>query len=68
MDAVGGIGVRKKQREATDHLKLKTRWVSSRSLVRHWKQAGTAGEIPGYATHIERVSRASKVIKAGGVC
>jgi len=55
-----GIGI-------PDHLKLKNALgISTRSLVRHWKQAGTAGGIPGYATHIEGVSRASKVIKAGG--
>jgi type VI secretion system VgrG family protein len=50
-----------------EHPKLKTALgVSSRALVHHWKKAGTAGGIPGYATHIEGVSKASKVIKAGG--
>jgi type VI secretion system VgrG family protein len=50
-----------------DHPKLKTALgISSRSLVHHWSKAGTAGGIPGYATHIEGVSKASKVIKAGG--
>jgi hypothetical protein len=50
-----------------DHPKLKTALgISSRSLVHHWSKAGTSGGIPGYATHIDGVSRASKVIKAGG--
>lgn len=50
-----------------EHRKLKNALgISSRSLVHHWSKAGTAGGIPGYATHIEGVSKASKVIKAGG--
>jgi len=49
------------------HPKLKSALgISSRSLVHHWSKAGVAGGIPGYATHIEGVSRASKYIKAGG--
>jgi type VI secretion system VgrG family protein len=50
-----------------DHPNLKkTLGISSRSLVHHWNMAGVAGEIPGYATHIQGVSRASKIIKLGG--
>jgi hypothetical protein len=50
-----------------DHPNLKkTLGISSRSLVHHWSKAGIAGEIPGYATHIQGVSKASKVIKLGG--
>ncbi|MFY0731606.1 hypothetical protein [Pseudomonas sp. NFX15] len=50
-----------------NHPKLKNALgISSRSLVHHWSKAGTAGGIAGYATHIEGVSKASKVIKAGG--
>ncbi|AZD21961.1 hypothetical protein C4K24_2658 [Pseudomonas chlororaphis subsp. aurantiaca] len=50
-----------------DHPDLKTALgISSRSLVHHWTKAGAAGQIPGYATHIEGVSKASKVLKYGG--
>lgn len=35
-------------------------------LVHHWKKAGGPGPIPGYATHIERVGRTAKILKAGG--
>ncbi len=50
-----------------DHPKLKhALGISSRSLVHHWNQAGVPGEIPGYASHIEGVSRASRYIKLGG--
>jgi uncharacterized Zn-binding protein involved in type VI secretion len=50
-----------------DHPGLKSALgISSRSLVHRWTQAGAVGQIPGYATHIEGVSRASKVLKWGG--
>lgn len=50
-----------------DHPSLKTALgISSRSLVHHWSLAGAADQIPGYATHIEGVSKAAKVIKYGG--
>ncbi|SHF25034.1 hypothetical protein SAMN02745148_02177, partial [Modicisalibacter ilicicola DSM 19980] len=39
--------------------------ISTRSLTHHWRHAGV-GDIPGYATHIEGIARASKYIKAGG--
>lgn len=41
-------------------------WISSRSLVHHWKKAGVSGGIPGYATHIQGVARASQYMKVGG--
>jgi len=50
-----------------DHPKLKTALgISSRSLVHHWHKAGGPGQIPGYAAHVEAVSRATKYMKAGG--
>lgn len=49
------------------HPKLKTALgLSTRSLVHHWKKAGTSGPIPGYATHIDRVSRTAKIVQAAG--
>ena len=41
--------------------------ISSRSLVHRWTAAGGADQIPGYATHIEGVSKAAKFVKAGGM-
>ncbi|WP_422630819.1 hypothetical protein [Pseudomonas mucidolens] len=50
-----------------DHPNLKSALgISSRSLVHSWTQSGAAGQIPGYATHIEGVSKAAKNIKYGG--
>lgn len=50
-----------------DHPNLKSALgISSRSLVHHWTQAGTPGQIPGYATHINGVARAAKYVKMGG--
>jgi hypothetical protein len=50
-----------------DHPKLKSAMgISSRSLVHHWKKAGVSGGIPGYATHIQGVARASQSMKVGG--
>lgn len=50
-----------------EHPKLKhALGISSRSLVHHWSKAGTSGGIPGYATHIQGVARASQYIKYGG--
>ncbi|WP_460147410.1 hypothetical protein [Pseudomonas sp. H2_H03] len=50
-----------------DHPKLKSALgISSRSLVHHWSRAGVAGGIPGYATHIQGVARASQYMKVGG--
>ena len=50
-----------------DHPNLKSALgISSRSLVHRWTIAGGAEQIPGYATHIEGVSKAAKYVKAGG--
>jgi len=50
-----------------DHPKLKSAMgISSRSLVHHWKKAGVSEGIPGYATHIQGVARASRYMKVGG--
>ncbi|WP_325918872.1 PAAR domain-containing protein [Pseudomonas frederiksbergensis] len=50
-----------------DHPKLKTALgISSRSLVHHWDKAGAPGQIPGYATHVESISRAAKYMQMGG--
>ncbi|MDD2048935.1 hypothetical protein [Pseudomonas putida] len=50
-----------------DHPNLKSALgISSRSLVHRWTKAGAVDQIPGYATHIEGVSKAAKVLKYGG--
>lgn len=50
-----------------DHPNLKSALgISSRSLVHRWTLAGGADQIPGYATHIDSVSKASKYLKLGG--
>lgn len=50
-----------------DYRKLKTALgMSSRSIVHHWKKAGVPGQLPGYATHLRKVARASRYMKAGG--
>ena len=50
-----------------DHPKLKTALgISSRSLVYRWDKAGAPGQIPGYATHVDSISRAAKYMQAGG--
>jgi hypothetical protein len=40
--------------------------ISSRGLVHRWSWAGGQGMSPGYATHIDKVTKASKYIKYGG--
>jgi hypothetical protein len=40
--------------------------VSSRCLVHHWNKAGAPGQIPGYASHVESISRAAKYMQMGG--
>lgn len=40
--------------------------ISTRSLVHHWSRAGGAGQIPGYATHLEQVAKSAKYLKYGG--
>ncbi|UVM53961.1 hypothetical protein LOY37_16470 [Pseudomonas sp. B21-012] len=40
--------------------------ISTRSLVHHWNRAGGAGQIQGYATHLEQVAKTAKYLKYGG--
>lgn len=50
-----------------DHPNLKSvLGLSTKSLVHRWRKSGAAGQIPGYATHIDAVSRAAKYVKYGG--
>ncbi|HWT69237.1 MAG TPA: PAAR domain-containing protein [Pseudomonas sp.] len=50
-----------------EHINLKKMLgISSQSLVHLWTAASPAGQIPGYATHLEGVAKASKYIKYGG--
>lgn len=50
-----------------DHPNLKSALgISSRSLVHRWTKAGAPEQIPGYATHIDGVAKAAKVVKYGG--
>jgi len=50
-----------------DNLKLKAALgISSQSLVHQWSKAGAPRQIPGYATHINSISRAAKYMNAGG--
>ena len=49
------------------HINLKKMLgISSQSLVHHWTNASPAGQIPGHATHLEGVARASKYVQYGG--
>jgi uncharacterized Zn-binding protein involved in type VI secretion len=50
-----------------NHINLKKMLgISSQSLVHHWTNASPAGQILGYATHLEGVARASKYVQYGG--
>nr|WP_306140560.1 hypothetical protein [Pseudomonas sp. CM27] len=40
--------------------------IFTRSLVHHWSKAGGPGQIPGYATHLDKVARLSKYLEYGG--
>lgn len=40
--------------------------ISTKSLVHHWSKAGGAGQVPGYATHLDKVARLSNYLKYGG--
>ncbi|MDD1961058.1 PAAR domain-containing protein [Pseudomonas sp. 39004] len=40
--------------------------ISTKRLVHHWSKAGGAGQIPGYATHLDKVAKLSKYLKHGG--
>ncbi|AWY42124.1 PAAR domain-containing protein [Pseudomonas putida] len=50
-----------------DHVNLKKKLgISSQSLVHLWTEASPTGQIPGHATHLEGVAKASKYVKYGG--
>ncbi|PHN30218.1 hypothetical protein [Pseudomonas sp. ICMP 460] len=50
-----------------DHPNLKSALgISSRSLVHRWSKAGAPTQIPGYATHMDRVAKAAKYVSYGG--
>jgi uncharacterized Zn-binding protein involved in type VI secretion len=50
-----------------DHPNLnRALFLSPPSLVHRWTEAGGVGQMPGYATHLEGVARASKYLKYGG--
>ncbi|WCM50289.1 PAAR domain-containing protein [Pseudomonas sp. WJP1] len=50
-----------------DHINLKKMLgISSQSLVHHWTNASPGGQIPGHATHLEGVAKASKYVQYGG--
>ena len=40
--------------------------ISTKSLVHHWSKAGGPGQIPGYATHLDKVARLGKYLNYGG--
>ncbi|MDD2109851.1 PAAR domain-containing protein [Pseudomonas asiatica] len=40
--------------------------ISSRSLVHHWSKAGGPTHIPGYSTHLDKLAKLAKYLKAGG--
>ena len=40
--------------------------ISTKSVVHHWSRAGGAGQIPGYATHLDQVAKTAKYLKYGG--
>jgi hypothetical protein len=40
--------------------------ISTKSLVHHWSKAGGPGQIPGYATHLNKVAELGKYLKHGG--
>jgi uncharacterized Zn-binding protein involved in type VI secretion len=50
-----------------EHINLKKMLgISSQSLVHLWTDASSTVQIPGYATHLEGVAKASKYVKYGG--
>ncbi|AJA12911.1 hypothetical protein RPPX_05955 [Pseudomonas putida S12] len=40
--------------------------ISTKSLVHHWSKAGGPGQIPGYATYLDKVAKLSKYLRYGG--
>lgn len=60
-------GITRKSIGFADHPHLKhALGIYNKSLIHKWTEAGAPGQIPGYATHIEGVSRAAKFVKYGG--
>ncbi|WP_296230213.1 PAAR domain-containing protein [Pseudomonas sp. UBA4617] len=56
-----------KQLDLGNYERLKKRLnISTRSLVHHWSKAGGPRQIPGYATHLDKVARLSKYLEHGG--
>ncbi|WP_051414792.1 hypothetical protein [Pseudomonas sp. QTF5] len=50
-----------------DYPNLKTALgIDHPHLVHRWRKAGGIGQIPGYATHIQAVTKASQYVKYGG--
>jgi uncharacterized Zn-binding protein involved in type VI secretion len=50
-----------------DHVNLKKALgISSQSLVHLWTETSPAGQIPGHATYLEGVAKASKYVQYGG--
>ncbi|MDI3391686.1 PAAR domain-containing protein [Pseudomonas sp. V98_8] len=50
-----------------DHINLKKMLgISSQSMVHHWTNASPGGQIPGHASHLQGVAKASKYVKYGG--
>ena len=51
----------------SDHPKLKRALgISTRRTIHHWSKSGAPKQLPGYATNIEGVARASKFMQVGG--
>ncbi|KKN28960.1 hypothetical protein LCGC14_0849060, partial [marine sediment metagenome] len=62
--ALGNIA--RKGMSLDDNPKLKSALgLSSKSIVHSWKQSG-AGDIPGYATHYDKLATGAKYARAGG--
>ncbi|GLO37210.1 hypothetical protein PPUN14671_40460 [Pseudomonas putida] len=40
--------------------------ISTKSLVHHWSKAGGPGQMPGYATHLDKVAKLGKYLSYGG--
>lgn len=60
-------GLTKKSTGFPDHPNIKRALgISSRNLVHQWSKAGTPGTIPGYATHINGITKTAKYVQYGG--
>ncbi|BFT59999.1 hypothetical protein [Pseudomonas moorei] len=50
-----------------DHPNLKTALgIDHPHLLHRWRKAGGIGQVPGYATHIQALTKASQYVKYGG--